>query len=630
MHRPLAHAPDVLAENRRRYERLVDTVEHYAGQGDVERVLRAATVAANYAWLAPVGLLSDVRLERTVVHAVRGSGRVTVDGHRQSGRVLHVLSEAYSVGGHTRQVWRWMDRDDRTSDVVLTNQHGPVPDRLVESVRAAGGELHDLRSTAEGLLDRARALRQHMDRADLVVLTVHGYDAIVLAAVNLPGTRPPVVYANHADLSFWLGVAGADVLCDLRPEARPLDLARSVPEERIGLLPLPVDALASSSAGALREELGLRPDAVVALTVSADWKVAAAWGRGMDRIVDRALHWSPQLSVVLVGVSPGAEWTRLQKRYPGRLFPVGRVLDPAPYFALADVYLDSYPNRSSTSALEAAVLGLPVVALVDIPEGDPLHIFHAASPGLAGLPQATTVDQLAVTLRRLAHDPERRRREGAAARDSVLAVHDGAGWRAQLEALYAQARSLPAIDVDDLAESRTDDRFGAMLLSALSPGPESPDPGQLTGPLGELFDTVLQSDLLAAFSRDEGPSFRVRVAPRWHEHQDWTSRLLELASAHPRLSVSLPFLPDDGLHAERTEATLVALLGRTGQTPENCGDISVDGQRPRRNGPELTGELPFTPEALDWLEALVSSPLWSSATGTDQERPARTTVPAPV
>jgi hypothetical protein len=82
VHRPLQHTPGVLAENRRRYELLVEMVEHYAAQADVERVLKAATLAANYAWLAPIGLLSDVRLERTVVHAVRGSGRVTVDGDR--------------------------------------------------------------------------------------------------------------------------------------------------------------------------------------------------------------------------------------------------------------------------------------------------------------------------------------------------------------------------------------------------------------------------------------------------------------------------------------------------------------------------------------------------------------------
>ena len=617
MHRPLEHTPGVVADNRRHYEHLVEMVRHYAGQGDVERMLRAATWAANYAWLAPVGLLSDVRLERAVVHAVRGSGPVTVDGGRRAGRVLHVLSEAYSTGGHTRLSWRWMSRDERTSDVVLTNQRGPVPDRLSESVRAAGGRLHDLASTTPDLLGRVHALRRHMDRADLVVLHVHPYDAVALAAANLPGTRPPVIYENHADHAFWLGIGGADLLCDLRPQTRVLDVTlRGLPDERIGLLPMPVDAMPSSSGGALRRELGIPPEAMVALTVSADWKMAPSWGRGMHHLVDRVLRWSPQLSVVLVGATSNADWKRLGKRYPGRIFPVGIVPDPAPYFALADIYIESYPTRATTSALEAAVLGLPVVALVDVPEDDPVHILQAGSPGLHGLPRAATVDQFAVAVRRLALDPELRRREGADVRASVLAVHDGTGWRAQLESLYEQARSMPAADVDDLGESPTDDRYGAMLLSATAPAAAAFDPRGLLTPLGELFDDTMRSDVFAALSRRLGSSFRVRVAPLWHDHEEWTSRLLELCGTHPRLAVSLPFLPDDGPSGDRTETDLIALLARAGRTPEDCGDLSGDSRRPARNGPELNGELPFTDEALDWLEQLVSSPLWSAPTAT--------------
>lgn len=625
MHRPPKHSPRVLAENRRHHGLLVAMARHYASEGDVERVLRAAMAAANYAWLAPIGLLSDVGLERTVVHAVRGSGAVTVDGDRHAGRVLHVLSEAYSVGGHTRLAWRWMNRDERISDVVLTNQHGPVPDRLVESVRASGGELHDLRSTADGLLHRSHALRQHMDRADLVVLHVHPYDSIALAAVNLPGVRPPVIYENHADHAYWLGVGAADLLCDLRPQARALDVAlRGVPVERIGVLPMPVDEMPSHAGGALRRRLGIRPDAVVALTVSADWKMAATWGRGMHHAVDRILHCSPQVSIVLVGATPNADWARLSKRFPGRVFPVGRVPDPAAYFALADIYIESYPNRATTSALEAAVLGLPVVALADIPEDDPAHIFQAGSPGLAGRPVATTADQFAAAVRRLAVDPDLRRTEGAAARAAAVEVHDGPGWLAGLELLYEQARSLPAADVEALGEARTDDRYGAMLLSATSPAAASPDPRTLVGPLGDLFDGTMESDLLATLMRSLSPSLVVRVASRWQDAPARTTRLLALAAAHPRLTISLPFVEDDDAHGTCSVASLSALLAGLGQTPDDCGDIQLEPQAAHTTQ-SVRWEVRLTDEDLDRVERVVSSPLWRgnpyAATSARDARP---------
>jgi len=359
----------------------------------------------------------------------------------------------------------------------------------------------------------------------------------------------------------------------------------------------------------------------VALTVSADWKMAAAWGRGMRDVVERVLRWSPQLCVVLVGATPSEEWARLGKRYPGRVFPVGKVTDPAPYFALADVYLDSYPTHSSTSALEAAVLGLPVVALADLPEGDPASILQAGSPGLARLPRVATAEKFATTVRRLAADADLRRQAGEDARASVLAVHDGPGWRAGLESLYAQARALPATDVDDLGDSPTDDRYGAMVLSAVAPETTSPDPRHIARGLGPLFDERMEADLLAALSRGAESPFLVRVAPGWGRHEEWTSRLLGLCSAHPRLAVSLPFLPGDDLEGTGTETTLLALLAGIGRTAADCGEISVDALRPHHPGPELTGDAPFTDEVLDWLARLMTSPLWSTPAGTDHEQP---------
>jgi glycosyltransferase involved in cell wall biosynthesis len=610
VHRPAAYAPRVLAENRRRFELLVELTRHYAGRGDAERVLRAAMLAGQYAFLAPVGLLSDVRLERAVIDAVRGPNPVRVDGGRFAGRVLHVLSEAYAVGGHTRLAWRWMSRDDRTSDVVLTNQNGVVPDQLVDAVRATGGTLHDLRAAHPQLMDRVRALREHMDRADLVVLHVHPYDSVALAAANLPGTRPPVIFENHTDQSFWLGVGGADLLCDLRPETRALDLAlRGIPDERIGVLPMPVDELTSAAGEDLRRELGIRPDAVVALTVSADWKMAPCWGRGMHHLVDRVLYWSPQVSVVLVGGSPNPDWARLAKRYPGRVFPVGRVLDPAPYFALADIYLESYPIRSTTAALEAAILGLPVVTLDDIPRDDLAYILQAGSPGFAGRPAAPTPEKFAVAVRRLAVDPELRQREGAGIRAAVLAVHDGDGWRAGMEALYERARALPAVDIDDVPQSPADDRLGALVLSANS-APESIDPRALAGPLAELYDDPMRADLFAVYQRGDGTSLHLRVATGWEHEAEWATRLLGLAGTYPRLRVSLPFAADDDVAGSRTTATLVEMLTALGQTPEDCGDIHVETEGPRNAAPAVSGVLPFTREALDWLEGLLASPCW--------------------
>jgi glycosyltransferase involved in cell wall biosynthesis len=615
VHRPPAHTPRMVAANRLRYGRLVDLVGHHAAAGDTERVLRSATLAAAYAWSAPNGLLSDPVLERLVVSAVRPEGRPIVDGTRSTGRVLHVLSEAYAVGGHTRLTWRWISRDPRRADVALTNHAGPVPEQLSATVTAAGGRVHDLRSDQRTLTGRATALRALMDRADLVVLHVHPYDAVTLAAVQLPGVRPPVILENHADHAFWLGVGAADVVSNFRSFGERLCRElRGVPLERSAVVPLPIDAVpATAPRDEIRRALGLAPDAVVAVCVAAENKMSPLWGRGMDHLLDRALTWCSQLTILLVGAPPTGAWARLAARYPGRLRPVGSVPDAAPYYTAADLYLESYPTRAGTSVLEAAMLGLPVLTLTDLPPEDLLYVYQADSPGLVAQPRAETPEKYVRMLRSLVADPELRARRGAEVRAAVSAAHCGEGWASAMEALYERARGSSAVDVDSLGEGSEDPRYGAMLQAFVArTSTESLEPVAALGPLDHLDDDRLRADAFAVSNRDRGPSLTVRLAPGWENQTSWTSRLLALASDRPRLSVSLPFVADDDVAGSRSAAVLTDLLAGLGQTPEGCGDINVESWPPRDAVPSVTGELPLTTEALDWLEQLLGSPGWGA------------------
>ena len=617
MHRPPEQAHRVLAENRRRYDRLVDVVRTHAAAGDTERVLRSATLAAAHGWWAPMGLLADPELERLVVRTSRRAGPPpTVDGERDTGRVLYVLTEAYVTGGHTRLAWRWMSRDPRVGEVVLTHQQGEVPRALVEVAQAQGTSVHDLARTHPDLTARVTALRVLMDRADLVVLHVHPYDAVALAAANLPGPRPPIIYENHADHAYWLGVGAADVVCDLRTSASRLSRGlRGVAPERIGLLPLPLEVPPSAGTAAeVRAGLGVAPDAVVAVIGSSENKDAASWGRGMDGLLGRALAMTPHLAVVLAGVPSTGAWERLAKRYPGRFLAVGHVDDPGPYYAMADVYLDGYPTRAVTSVLEAALLGLPVLTIQDMPADEYAHIFQSDSPGMVGLPRVHTAEQYSVALRRLVSDPRRRAREGAAAQASVRDAHSGEAWLAAMEQLYAQARALPAADVETAPTPAEDSHYGAMVIGFNSPLPRSLELETTMAGLGGLCDPGLRADVFAAFNRDTGSRLQVRVSAGWERDTAWTTRLLALAGARPRLVLSLPFIAGDDLHGTDTTARLVALLADLGQTPDDCGDISVDSAAPRHDGPVLPGELQISATALEDLAAVLSSPCWTEAT----------------
>jgi glycosyltransferase involved in cell wall biosynthesis len=615
MHRVPAAALPRLRANRARYEEALEVVRGRHAQGDTEGVLRAATVAANVAWRAPSDLLNDPRLERLVISSVRGQGGApTVDGGRSSGRVLHVLTQAYLTGGHSRLAWRWIGRDGRDGDVALTNQQSPVPEPLRQAVTASAGRVFDLRADHPDLSERAQALRRLMDRADVVVYHVHPYDAVALAAASLPGHRPPIVFENHADHTFWLGLGGADVVSDNRRRAQQMSLElRGVRPERLALLPLAVDEVVGSVATEqVRAQLGLRPEDVVGLSVASAFKMRPVWGRGFDSLVARALTEFPRLKVVLAGVAAEGPWAELAQRFRGRLLPLGAVPDPAPLYAAADIYLNSYPLPAGTSVLEAAISGLPVLSLLDLAAKDGnATVLQSCAPGLDGVRHAeVTEDDYLRHLRKLVRDDRLRSDRGSAARESVLAAHAGAGWLEQLEALYETARTAGGADLDEYSQPAPRDLdYAAMVLSFAAPLDSTMELLAAAAPLGPQVNG-LAYDLFAVSARDAGRPLTVRISQGWEDHPEWTRRLLALAEAHPWLAVSLPFAAGDDVKGSRSVALLTSLLELNGSTLSDCGDISLDAEAPTAARVPAVGEVALTAGALDMVEEFLASPHW--------------------
>lgn len=605
-------------ENRKTYDQLVAVVRSHGRRGNVERVLRSATVAANFAWHSPIGTLSDPVLERLVRDAVRRDGDVRIDPDRGDGRVLHVLSEGYAVGGHSRVAWRWIARDTRQSDVALTMQRGPAPEHLRTAAQESGGRIYDLAKAFPTFTARAEALRRLMNGASTVVLHAHPLDPLPLAAASLPGPRPPIVYENHADHTYWLGLGATDVVADHRAIGQRLshDL-RGIREERLALLPLPIDPSPTASPRkAVRSRLGLRPSQVAAVTVAGEFKMSALWGDGFHDLLRRVLPQVPDLAVVIVGAPAEGVWKQLQADFPQRVFPLGHVEEAAALYPGMDVYLDSYPLSSATSILEASTAGLPPLSLL-LNEGY-RESFHANSPGLAGTGHAmSTEEEYVATLRALVEDRDFRRERSELARREVTAIHSGASWSADLEELYRRAREVTVVDLDEYPAAVQDLDY-TDRIAALSPGVHRGDPVASCWPLAALADDRLRFDVFIATHPQRNASLAVRVSGGWEDHPAWMLRLAGLAQQYPRLSVSLPFVRGDDASGSRTVGVLEPVLAANGTTLDDCGDISLDVRAPQVSGPAVTGELALQSESLDSLEQLLSSPVWDEpAPGDD-------------
>ncbi len=183
---------------------------------------------------------------------------------------------------------------------------------------------------------------------------------------------------------------------------------------------------------AVRAELGIAPDALVAVMVSVlrprkGHEVAI---EAVARLRERV----PQLVLLVAGDGPSREHVEgLARPLGDAVVCCGHRHDVLDVIAASDLvlhptHMDAFP----TSLLEAGLAGLPVVAtrVGGIPE----IVVHGATGLLVDAPPA--VDDVAAALERLALDPGLRGTMGAAARARYDREFDAVSWARRLRRVY--------------------------------------------------------------------------------------------------------------------------------------------------------------------------------------------------
>lgn len=445
--------PGVLDAHAADLGRVLDLAEAFAERGQDDAAAAAVEVAAGLAHRNHTGVMALPRAEAVLrtIGTRLPPAPVPVDG---AGGVLHVLTAALPVGGHTRLVWRWIDLlADRQQSIALTlTPLVPVPPELEAAVRASGGRLHIVPEGATRP-QAAAWLRALVAGRDLVVLTINPEDGTPEMALTDVAGRPPVLVVDHADHAPWLGRSCADVVVDHRAIGREMTVGRrGIPAERAVQVRLPLPPVAEPPSAERRAiarcALGLEPNDVLAVTIGSDIKFE--WlDRHMADVLAPVLAAEGRLHLIVAGPKPAGRWQALAERFHGRIRLLGRVVDVTDLRHAADIYLDSWPCSGSTAAIEAALDETPVLALDDDP-----GISHMASVAAEDgwWPVAGAVDAYQQTLRAWITDPQARRTVGGAGRAAVLAAHDQDRWRAAIGEAERRARDLGPVRPDELGE----------------------------------------------------------------------------------------------------------------------------------------------------------------------------------
>ena len=126
---------------------------------------------------------------------------------------LHIASEVYRYGGHTRLIQTLLNSSVCGGDVLLTRRGG-IP--AVSILNISNGELIFLEATTG--VGQACEIMEVASRYKHVFIHIHPDDIVASSALrNMSemSNHPKFIFVNHADHTFSLGLGSADVVFEL-------------------------------------------------------------------------------------------------------------------------------------------------------------------------------------------------------------------------------------------------------------------------------------------------------------------------------------------------------------------------------------------------------------------------------
>ncbi|MDF2571509.1 MAG: rhamnosyltran: rhamnosyltransferase [Sporomusa sp.] len=428
-----------IANARRKVLTLIDQAEFALLTGNLEGAVGLVKQAADSAHHCHPGFFFSPRLElilRKVAQKLndRVLAPVMVAQAKNADKrnVLHVLSQGYYSGGHTRLVERWISMDPASiHSVIVTLNSTTNPPWLMEAALQSGGWYNTLDTLNLSLCQRAKMLRDVAAAwADLVVLHIHPHDPVAPIAFGVAG-GPPVVFLNHADHAFTIGMSVVDLVAELRTAGQSLSMTRRSGTTS-SILPIPLKLPPPVQDKQLaKQALGISEDKIVFLTIATPYKLIPCGEYNFINLLREIVKRYDNVEVLVVGPADSGEWAQLKAESNGRIRAFGIQYDLSLFHSASDIYLVSMPMGSLTAALEAGVLGIPAVGLTVNVETLSVDI----APGIAET-LFNSLEELFGAIDRLVRDKEFRSKQGEYLKAAILQKHY-LGWTEQLNELYS-------------------------------------------------------------------------------------------------------------------------------------------------------------------------------------------------
>jgi hypothetical protein len=335
---------------------------------DLSRALRLAEIYGNLLWFADVGVYDAAAVEVDLIARCK-AGYVCAPSHASTlseTRILHVITEPFLSGGHTRLMEKLAGMTGGAVDLLITGKASAAAAQRVSNYVEKV-----FRINASEPVEKVREIADVVAAYQKVVLHIHPDDIYTVAACGVVADKAglDVYFVNHADHVFSFGCSVADYYFELSSYGKRLDGLKAI-KGRKSFLGIPIEIAASV---AHRPFMPSLQDSLQFITAGSDIKFKPVKGLSPTHLLDRVLSDYPNSKMLVIGsdIKTAYWWWPLKLKFRSR-FSVAKTLPFAEYneaVKSADFYIDSYPIPGGTAFAEQYIAGRRCIGLVSPQQG---------------------------------------------------------------------------------------------------------------------------------------------------------------------------------------------------------------------------------------------------------------------
>jgi len=354
---------EVVLENRRDFENLLQKI---LSEKNLEEKYLLAKQAVRFAVNNNTGYYSSDILEKFFLEVAQSHVCEGISDEYQQSSFLHVMTECYETGGHTRVVERWMEfgKEEQLHSLFFTEEAACISERLKNAVT---GETYIMLDSMTDL-EKGLELRKIASEYEFVILHIHMHDTVPLIAFGTKKFKRPVIFFNHADHRFWVGVSIADAIAELRMWGQELTLnKRGGCRSRILNVPPNPYPVSERNKFLAKQKLGFPTDGKILLTMGSINKYLPMEKYNFLDVIEKLLRKNEDVILIGIGLTfqKYPEWKKASEKLNGRILALGlkKSHELPDYIEAADCGIDSFPMSGGLALMEYISRNCPVVSL---------------------------------------------------------------------------------------------------------------------------------------------------------------------------------------------------------------------------------------------------------------------------